>query len=89
MEVEKDLTVANKAGMHLRAASKIVNAIHGLDCEVDLVFDGRVANAKSIMSLTQLMAQKGNVIHLRAKGSDAKRAALALDRLFRSKFGEE
>jgi len=89
MEIEHHLIVGNKVGMHLRAASKIVSLLRDFDCEVEIHFNGRIANAKSIMSITQLVAPLGSELLLKASGPDARRAALALDKLFRDKFGEE
>ncbi len=89
MVVEKNLTMLNRAGMHLRPASKIVSALRDLECEVEITFDGRMANAKSIISLTQLLAPQHSVLGVTATGPDARRAMMALERLFREKFGEE
>jgi len=89
MSIERDLTVINKAGMHLRAASKIVSALKDFDCTVELSFQNRTANAKSIMSIAQLMAPKGSTLHMNASGPDAAQATQVLDRLFAEKFGEE
>lgn len=89
MTVEKKLTVENKAGMHLRAASKIVSALRVFKCDVELTYEHRTANARSIMSLTQLIAPPGSVLCLRVEGPDAVRAAKVLEKLFHDRFGEE
>ena len=89
MVVEKNLTMLNRAGMHLRPASKIVSALRDLECDVEMTFDGRTANAKSIISLTQLLAPQHGVLHVKATGPDALRAVAALERLFREKFEED
>ena len=89
MVVKRKLTVTNEAGMHLRAASKIVSALQDFVCDVELKYNNRTANAKSIMSLTQLIAPKGSELILKANGPDAQRAALTLEKIFRNKFGEE
>lgn len=88
MIVEREVTVSNQAGIHLRVASQIVKLVNGFKCDVEIMHDGRVANAKSIMSITQLMATPGSVLTIRASGPDAPRAALELDKLFRGRFGE-
>ncbi len=83
------MTVANQAGIHLRVASKIVKLLADFDCVVEIAFNGRTADAKSIMSVTQLMAPAGSVLRLHASGPDAAKAIFELDKLFRAKFGEE
>jgi phosphotransferase system HPr (HPr) family protein len=89
MQAERQMTVANRLGIHLRAAAKIVKLLDGLDCAVQINFNDRTADAKSIMNVAQLMAPMGSVLLVRADGPDAPRAIQELDRLFRSKFGEE
>ncbi len=89
MVAEKKLTMLNRAGMHLRPASKIVSALRDLQCEVEISFDSRTANAKSIISLTQLLAPQNSVLLVKAQGPDARRAIAALEKLFREKFGED
>jgi phosphotransferase system HPr (HPr) family protein len=58
-------------------------------CDATITFDGRVANAKSIMSLTQLIAPPGSILKLKVTGDDAIRAAAELEKLFRNKFEED
>lgn len=77
------------AGLHLRPASKIVKAMADLDCDVRLRLADREANAKSIMSVTTLIAPRGSTITIEASGPDATRAVSALASLFQNKFGEE
>jgi phosphotransferase system HPr (HPr) family protein len=89
MEVVRELTVLNRVGIHLRAASKVVKLVSELNCQARILFNGRVADAKSIMSITQLLAPCGSILTLRVTGPDAALAADRLDELFRDKFGEE
>lgn len=89
MEVERELMVLNQAGIHLRVASKIVKLLSRFNCAAEFYFNGRQADAKSIMSLTQLMAPKGSLMKVKTIGPDALRAAQELDKLFKEKFGEE
>jgi phosphocarrier protein HPr len=89
MKIERDLTVSNQAGIHLRVASKIVRLLNDYRCDVEISFDGRVANGKSIMSITQLMAPPGAVLHVVADGPDAPTAVGEIEQLFQGKFGEE
>ncbi|MCZ7585301.1 MAG: HPr family phosphocarrier protein [Deltaproteobacteria bacterium] len=81
--------VRNKAGLHLRPASKIVRAVAELRCDVMIRKGDRTANAKSIMSVTTLVAPRNTVLTIEASGPDAKAAVAALAALFQNKFGEE
>jgi phosphocarrier protein HPr len=87
--VIQDVIVQNKAGLHLRPSAQIVKAMADLNCEITLRKDKKRVNAKSIMSVTTLIAPKGTVITIEAVGPDAKAAVEALVNLFQSKFGEE
>jgi phosphocarrier protein HPr len=89
MIVERELMVINQAGLHLRVASKIVKLLNDFNCDAAISFDGRVANGKSIMSLTQLIAPPGSILKLKITGPDAYRAAVELEKLFRNKFEED
>ncbi|MDP8221854.1 MAG: HPr family phosphocarrier protein [Candidatus Lernaella stagnicola] len=89
MHVERDVTVENQVGIHLRVASQIVKLLNRFNCDVEISFNGRLANGKSIMSITQLMAPPGSVLHVKAVGEEAARAVMELDKLFRQKFGED
>lgn len=86
---ERELQVLNRAGIHLRVASQIVKLLNSFHCEAVLIYDGRTANAKSIMSITQLMAPIGSLLRLKIQGPEAKRAAHELEKLFQAKFNEE
>ncbi|MCB1155173.1 MAG: HPr family phosphocarrier protein [Deltaproteobacteria bacterium] len=87
--VIRELRVLNKAGVHLRPASQIVKKMHQFKSEVILRREGRTVNAKSIMSVSTLLAPKDTVVTVEAIGPDAEEAVSAMADLFESKFGEE
>ncbi|MDO9694482.1 MAG: HPr family phosphocarrier protein [Candidatus Latescibacteria bacterium] len=74
-------TVSDPVGFHLRAAGRIVKLAKTFDAEVTVRFQGRVANAKSIMGLASLAADCGSVVELEVEGPDDAAAAAALVRL--------
>lgn len=87
--ITRDVVVGNKLGLHLRPAAKIVKALAVLDCHVTLTKNHLKANAKSIMSVTTLIAPKGTVLTIEASGRDARSAVEALTTLFQENFGED
>ncbi|MCL4235335.1 MAG: HPr family phosphocarrier protein [Deltaproteobacteria bacterium] len=89
LTITRDVLVRNKQGIHLRPASKIVKAMARFECEIYLHKGDRAANAKSIMSVTTLIAPRNTVLTIRAVGPDAEEATAALEALFVEKFGEE
>lgn len=49
-----DVTVSNRAGLHARPATKIVQITNAYPCESELHYKGEKANAKSIMGIIAL-----------------------------------
>jgi phosphocarrier protein HPr len=81
--------ITNKRGLHARAAAKFVTLAERFGASVDVVRDGQVVSARSIMGLMMLGAGPGSEIELRAEGWDAKEALDALAALVESGFSEQ
>lgn len=81
-------TVSDPVGFHLRAAGRIVKLAKTFTSEVTVRFNGRVANAKSIMGLASLAADFGSVVELEIDGSDEAAAAAALVQLIEVDLAE-
>ena len=63
-------TVSDPVGFHLRAAGRIVRLTKGFSAEVTIRYNGRAANAKSIMGLASLAAEFGSEVVIEITGSD-------------------
>jgi phosphocarrier protein HPr len=87
--ISREVVVQNRQGLHLRPAAKIVKAMATMNCDVKIRKDNKVANAKSIMSVTTLIATKGTVLTIEANGPDAALAVASLVQLFDKKFHED
>ncbi len=83
------VVIPNKRGLHARAAAKFVTLAERFGASVDVVRDGQVVPARSIMGLMMLGAGRGATIELRAEGWDAKEALDALASLVEAGFGEQ
>ncbi|HYZ22848.1 MAG TPA: HPr family phosphocarrier protein [Rhodopila sp.] len=83
------VTIINKRGLHARAAARFVTLAERFGASVDVVRDGQVVPARSIMGLMMLGAGKGSEIELRAEGWDAKEALDALAALVEAGFDEQ
>lgn len=88
-EIEKEITIINKLGLHARAAAKLVTVASGFESDIQLVRDSRRANAKSIMGVMMLAAAKGTSLQLFVNGNDAEAATEAIVDLIQDRFGEE
>ncbi len=80
--------VSDPVGFHLRAAGRIVKLTKSFASEVTIRFEGRVANAKSIMGLASLAAEYGTVVQIEAEGSDEAAALAALQQLIEVGLGQ-
>ena len=87
--IERELTVANRLGLHARATAKLVQLLSGYSCNVTLVAKGREVNAKSIMGVMLLAAGNGSTVVLRVDGEDEAAAADAVAALFERRFDED
>lgn len=87
--LEKDVTIVNKLGMHLRAAAVFIEAVNHFRCSVHLRKDGRSINAKSIMGLMTLGAGLGSTLTLITDGEDELEAQERLTDVIRGRFGEK
>lgn len=63
-------TVSDPVGFHLRAAGRIVKLTKTFASDVSIRFDGRIANAKSIMGLASLAAEFGTQVEIVIDGPD-------------------
>jgi phosphocarrier protein HPr len=83
------VTICNKRGLHARAAARFVTMAERFGASVDVLRDGQVISARSIMGLMMLGAATGTTITVEASGNEAVAAIDALDKLVSSGFGEE
>jgi phosphotransferase system HPr (HPr) family protein len=80
-------TVSDPVGFHLRAAGRIVKLTKTFEAEVTIRYNGRVANAKSIMGLASLAAEFGTDVVIEAEGRDEDAALEQLVQLIQVDLG--
>ncbi len=80
--------LTNELGLHLRAASRLVQLAQRFQSEVRVLCEGRRADGKSILDLMTLAAQRGSRLEIEARGADAEEAVAALQALMESRFRE-
>ncbi|MED3572107.1 HPr family phosphocarrier protein [Cytobacillus praedii] len=76
--VEKDYRVIDSAGIHARPASLLVQVANQYNCDLDIMFNNRKANLKSIIGVMSLSIPLNSVIKISATGSDEIEAINAL-----------
>ena len=89
MVYKEKIKIINSLGLHARPASMIVQVASKYDSEITLKKDDVKVNAKSIMGVMLLAAEKGSEVEIEAIGDDSKEAVVAVKELFIRKFDEE
>ncbi len=87
--LRRTLAIANKRGLHARAAAKFVRTAGQFDAAVRVAFKGQEVSGLSIMGLMMLAAGVGSTIELTCSGRQAREALAALSALVQAKFGED
>jgi phosphocarrier protein len=87
--LRRTLSIANKRGLHARAAAKFVRTAGQFDAVVRVSFKGQEVSGLSIMGLMMLAAGIGSDIELACSGRQAVEAMATLSALVESKFGED
>jgi phosphocarrier protein len=80
--------IANRFGLHMRAADQFVRLARQFQSEIRVHYQGQECNGKSILDLMSLAAECGTRLELEARGADAVAAVEALAGLVSARFGE-
>jgi phosphocarrier protein HPr len=88
-ETRRRFQVTPDQGLHLRLASRLVDLASHFESEVIVSSGSQVANAKSILDLFSLAANRGDWLDLEARGADADAAVEALWELAASWYSNE
>lgn len=75
---EGKTVILNDTGLHARPASLFVKKASEFNSDVKIIAGDKEVNAKSIMSVMSLGADKGTNVTIRAKGTDEKQAVKVL-----------
>ncbi|MCH7855953.1 MAG: HPr family phosphocarrier protein [Gemmatimonadetes bacterium] len=86
--MERRVEIVNPLGFHARPAAEFVKLAGSFHCNLWLEKDGVEVNAKSIMGVLMLAAEKGSQLMIRAEGADADDALAALGDLIARGFEE-
>ncbi len=87
--LKRSLAIANKRGLHARAAAKFVRTVGQFDAIVRVSFKGQEVSGLSIMGLMMLAAGIGSSVEVTCSGRQAADAMAAISALVEGKFGED
>lgn len=83
---EAEVRIPNRAGLHARPATKIVQITNKYSCETEIIYKGEHANAKSIMGIIALGIIYNEKVTLTTHGPDEDKAMDELLDLFNNGF---
>ena len=86
--IRRQLPIINKLGLHARAATKLASAAAHHQCEIRTGKEEPLVDAKSIMSLMLLAANKGTDLIFEIEGPDEQAACDEITALLDNYFGE-
>lgn len=86
--IKRNVEIINRLGLHARAAAKLVRTASQFEADVEVIKDGKAANAKSIMSIMMLAAAQGATVEVSADGPDETAAIESIENLIADRFGE-
>lgn len=86
--ISMTIEIINELGLHARASSKLVMLAGKFRSNITITKDNKSANAKSLMTVMMLAANRGSRITLSVDGPDEEAAINEITALINSKFGE-
>ncbi len=89
LTVSREFEIANRLGLHARAAAQLVHLANRYASEIRICKDGVEVNGKSIMGVLMMAAPRESRVLVCADGPDAEQAVTAIGDLIAAKFGEE
>lgn len=81
--------IANRRGLHARAAAKFVKLAAGFDAEITVTKRGTTVSGRSILGLMMLGAGPGTEIEITAAGREAEEAIEVLASIIAAGFDED
>ena len=87
--ISRSVTVANRLGLHARAAARFVHLASGFQSHVKVTRGSQTMDGKSIMGILLLAAAAGAVLTVSTDGADEQAALDALCGFIETGLGED
>lgn len=87
--VSEEFVLANRSGLHVLPAARLVKLANEYCAAIEIVCEGRKANAKVMVEVMALGAECGARIAVTATGSDADQALAGIRSLVARKFHDD
>ena len=82
--IKEEIIITNRLGIHARPAALVAQESGKFKSDIFLIKEGIEINAKSIMGIMMLAAEKGSKWQLSITGSDELEAYKALKKVFKT-----
>ena len=86
--IKDELEIINRLGLHARAAAKLATTCNRFACTIKTGHNGKLIDAKSVMSLMLLAAGQGTLLNFEFDGDDEIKAHVQVKDLLTDYFGE-
>lgn len=81
---EKQFIITDEAGMHARPASALVGSVSKFKSDVQLEYNGRKVNLKSILGVMSLGISSGSTVTISADGDDETEAMATIEQTMKA-----
>ena len=85
---EQTFKITADTGVHARPATLLVNRAGQFESEVEMSYNDKTVNLKSIMGVMSLGIPKGAEIKITADGSDEEEAIKGIEEVIKEHLGE-
>ncbi|ASN04889.1 phosphocarrier protein HPr [Virgibacillus necropolis] len=85
---EQTFTITADTGVHARPATLLVNKAGQFESEVEVTYNGKTVNLKSIMGVMSLGVPKGAEVKVTATGGDEEEALAGVAEVIKEHLGE-
>jgi phosphocarrier protein HPr len=85
-KVRSFFVVLNDKGLHTRPSTELVKCAASFHSDVSLSYRDYIVNAKSILGILMLAAERGAKVSVEAVGFDAEQAVAAIVQLAKNRF---
>lgn len=86
--VSQKITVNNPQGLHMRPAGVFAKGVAKFASDVNIVFNGKTTNGKSLLNIIGACIKCGNEIEIQCDGPDEEEALKTAIELIESGLGE-
>lgn len=85
---EKTFTITADTGVHARPATLLVNKAGQFESEVEVAYNNKSVNLKSIMGVMSLGIPKGAEVKVTVNGTDEEEAIKSVEEVIKEHLGE-